>query len=282
MITKSKRVEIMKWLEELPKNRQRGSFPRCLLLLSEDRPIVAGNLTNLIGLLGVRVETKHFWMPRGLPVLKANGAWDTTPTEEAKLGESAGFLPEEQRKEITNWWLAAPGRANTPNWDIASICTVGKKEGLLLAEAKAHKAELKSDGKTLGNNVSEESKRNHNQIARAISVASGALNEVMAGWKLSCDSHYQMANRFAWAWKLASMGVPVVLVYLGFLNATEMEDLGEPFTDYAHWSKIVLEHSKDVVPQQAWGRDINVGHATITPLIRVWQQDLQSRHKPKS
>lgn len=35
-----------------------------------------------------------------------------------------------------------------------------------------------------------------------------------------------MSNRFAWAWKLATMEVPVVLVYLGFLNATEMGDQG--------------------------------------------------------
>jgi hypothetical protein len=32
---------------------------------------------------------------------------------------------------------------------------------------------------------------------------------------------------------LASMGVPVVMVYLGFLGAAEMKDRGEPFADYA-------------------------------------------------
>lgn len=272
----------MKWLEELPKNRQRGSFPRCLLLMGEDRTTVAGKLTSIIGLPGVRVEAKHFWMPQGLPALKANDAWDMTPIAEAKLGESEEFLPKEQRNEITNWWLAVPEGANTPNWDIASTCTIGEKDGLLLVEAKAHKAELKSDGKTLANKASEDSKRNHKQITRAISEASAALNEAIPGWKLSRDSHYQIGNRFAWAWKLASMGVPVVLVYLGFLAATEMEDLGEPFTDYARWSKVVLEHSEDIVPPQAWGREINLRSATITPLIRVWKQELPAGHKPKS
>ncbi len=66
------------------------------------------------------------------------------------------------------------------------------------------------------------SKRNHAQIGRAISEASLGLKDTMDGWNLSRDSHYQLANRFAWAWKLASMGVPVVLVYLGFLGAAEM------------------------------------------------------------
>jgi hypothetical protein len=46
----------------------------------------------------------------------------------------------------------------------------------------------------------------------------------MDGWTLSRDSHYQLTNRFAWAWKLASMGVPVVLGYLGFQGAAEMKD----------------------------------------------------------
>ena len=31
-----------------------------------------------------------------------------------------------------------------------------------------------------------------------------------------------MSNRFAWAWKLADLGVPVVLVYLGFFRALFM------------------------------------------------------------
>ena len=38
-----------------------------------------------------------------------------------------------------------------------------------------------------------------------------------------------MSNRFAWAWKLASSSVPVVLIYLGFLRADEMRDKGKPF-----------------------------------------------------
>ena len=41
-------------------------------------------------------------------------------------------------------------------------------------------------------------------------------------------NHYSLCNRVAWAWKLAQLGVPVVWVYLGFLNATEMLDQGQP------------------------------------------------------
>lgn len=269
----------MKWLYALPRNRRRGSFPRCLLFMGEDRTIVADKLTELVGLPGIRVEANHFWMPRGLPVLESNGEWDMSPIEEAKLGEAIGFLSEDQRDKVTSWWLAVRKRANSPNWDIASTCTVGGKPGLLLVEAKAHAAELMKDGKICYKAATAGSKANHDQIGRALSAASAELNETLDGWHLSCDSHYQIANRFAWAWKLASMGVPVVLVYLGFLGATEVNDLGEPFLDYADWSRVVLEHSRNVVPERAWGQDIKVGPATIKPLIRVWKQEFPGKRR---
>jgi hypothetical protein len=47
--------------------------------------------------------------------------------------------------------------------------------------------------------VSDNSKRNHAQIGRAISAASLGLKDTMDGWNLSRDSYYQLANRFAWA-----------------------------------------------------------------------------------
>jgi hypothetical protein len=120
--------------------------------------------------------------------------------------------------------------------------------------------------------VSENSKRNHAQIGRAISEASLGLKDTMDGCNISRDSHYQLANGFAWAWKLASMGVPVVLVYLGILGAAEMKDRGEPFADYADWSRVVLEHSQNTVPERAWGRDIKVEGIAISPLIRALKQ----------
>jgi hypothetical protein len=96
----------MNWRDALPKNRQRGSFPRCASLMEGDRTTVASRLTKLVGLLDVRVESEHFWMPQGLPKPKGNGKWDMTPIKEAKLGETIGFLSKDQRKEVTDWWLA--------------------------------------------------------------------------------------------------------------------------------------------------------------------------------
>jgi hypothetical protein len=234
--------------------------------MNGDRTAVADRLTELVKLPDVHIGANDFWMPLGLPVRKLDGNWDTGVTEEAKLGESKGFLSEEQREEVTSWWLAVRKRANTPNWDIASTCTIGKKKGLLLVEAKAHVAEL--------TDASDGSSKNHEQIGLAIGAASSGLNNALPGWSLSCDSHYQLANRFAWAWKLASIGIPVVLVYLGFVVATEVNDLGATFVDGDDWSRIVLQHSRNIVPEQAWGRDITVGDCRITPLTRVWREDL--------
>ncbi|HEY6267088.1 MAG TPA: hypothetical protein VIX11_02230 [Candidatus Acidoferrum sp.] len=108
-------------------------------------------MTKLVGLPDVRVEARDFWMPS--PLLNANGEWDANSVEEAKLGDSIGesrnFFSPDQREEVTRWWLAVRERANTPNWDIASSCTIDEKPGLLLVEAKAHRAELKKMVKLL-------------------------------------------------------------------------------------------------------------------------------------
>lgn len=77
-----------------------------------------------------------------------------------------------------------------------------------------------------------------------------------------------MANRFAWSWKLASLGVPVVLVYLGFLNAIEMSDLGDPFREPADWVECVKAHCIGKVPEDAWDRDWTMANgASFAPRI---------------
>jgi hypothetical protein len=156
-------------------------------------------------------------------------------------------LSSEQREAVTAWWLAVRGHPNTPNWDIASTATINGIKGLLLVEAKAHGAELRSDGK-----ANEGRQENHARIQAACRDASAALNGVRPGWALSTERNYQLCNRFAWAWKLASLGIPVVLIYLGFLRAEEMRDLGLPFVDGDQWERLVRDHSKGVVPADVW------------------------------
>ena len=61
---------------------------------------------------------------------------------------------------------------------------------------------------------------------------------------------------------------PVVLVYLGFLNAMEMADLGTPFRDALHWNDCLLGHAQGIVPEQAWETRLLLGEAPLVPLMR--------------
>src|SRR5262249_30861440 len=139
-----------------------------------------------------------------------------TKPDEAKLGESAGFLSETNRNLLTCWWLAKPGRANTPNWDLVSSGRMGERPGLILVEAKADDGELANDRCGATNQA------NFEQIENALAEATKAWNALAPGFCLAANRYYQLSNRFAFAWKLAAMGVPTILVYLGFLNAKEL------------------------------------------------------------
>lgn len=265
----------MTWIDALPANRRRGSYPRCLLLMEGSRDAVARRLTNLVGIADVSVSADDCWMPTGIPVMNAPGKWDLAPAQEAKLGEDEGFLTPERRQQVTDWWLEVVAKANTPNWDVASTCHIGHRPGLILVEAKAHAAELSCAAKPKPSTPNGE--KNDRRIRAAMEDANSALNGVLLGWRLSCDSHYQMANRFAWAWKLASIGVPVVLMYLGFTHAVEMADRGEPFSDAEAWEKAVREHSADITPPSVWDNPMLVGDASITFCIRSTEISLPTR-----
>jgi hypothetical protein len=213
----------MPWLGALRPERRRGSYPRCLLVTNGDAPTVAERLRSLVALPEVMISVDDRWMPWGLPRQRDDGSWDLAPTAEAELGKAASFLTGDERIALASWWLAVRHqRARTPNWDIASTCRVDGRRGLLLIEAKAHDAELNAEasGKRLGKHASTDSLRNHDRIEMAIAEANDGLAKATGlNWGLARDSHYQLSNRFAWSWKAAELGLCVVLVYLGFLNA---------------------------------------------------------------
>ena len=81
-----------------------GSRFRCLLATSLPQPKVAGFLNSLVQPLA-EVGEGDWYMPEGF-----------CKPDEAKLGETSGFLTDEQREDVTNWWLAVRHKANTPNW----------------------------------------------------------------------------------------------------------------------------------------------------------------------
>ena len=163
-------------------------------------------------------------------------------------------------------------RANTPNWDIASTCRINGKRGVLLVEAKAHDRELSASGKPYP--TTPNGHKNHQQIGVAIQQATADLNRLYPCWSLSRDSHYQLCNRFAWTWKLTSLGVPVVLIYLGFLHAEDMADRGSPIENHEAWSRIVKEHSQGLVPETVWDTWLSVNQTPMAILLRTTELKL--------
>lgn len=223
----------------------RGSRFRCLLATSLPMPKFVEWMNSLIQPFAEVTETDRY-MPMGF-----------LQPAEATLGETSGFLTDEQRENVTAWWLAVRRNANTPNWDFVSTCKISGREGLVLWEAKAHADELKPDDCCGAGNQD-----NRARILEAIAEAGKALGN---GWSLRADRCYQLNNRFAWSWKVASLGTPVVLVYLGFLNVYEMK---QPFPNHTAWERRLLEYADGCVPKSAWNSTVMVNGAPLSPLIR--------------
>ncbi len=229
----------------------RGSRLRCLMLTSTPREQVAATLTQLVSPVAVVDPEHHHWMPRGF-----------LEPEEAKLGECPQFLSNDLRRRLTDWWLKRTEGANTPNWDLVSTCRVNGEPGLILVEAKAHDGEAKEEGKQPGN------AENDQQIQTAFEAANRGLDAITPGWRLSRDSHYQLCNRFAWAWKLSTLGVPTILIYLGLLRAREMSEQGRAFDSAEEWNAAIREHASGVVPASAWERRLQTSAAPMWALVR--------------
>jgi hypothetical protein len=225
-------------------------------MMEGSREEVANRLTRLVDLPDVVVSPDDKWMPCGKPLKREDGKWDTKPTDEAQFGnpkKRTTLLQPEIHRKLTDWRLAVhQGIMTTPNWDITSTCTVRGEPGLLLVEAKAHAVALDLRGKRLNRAASLNSQENHKQIGWAIAKASDGLASTTGKpWGLSRDHHYQLSNRFAWSWKLASLGIPVVLLYLGFLNA---QDMAEPlFRSEAEWTRAIRDHCRSAVDERCWG-----------------------------
>jgi hypothetical protein len=224
----------------------RGSRYRCLLATSLPRPKFVGWLNSLVQPLAAVTEEDQY-MPEGF----------CRPME-ARLGETPGFLTDALREAVTDWWLAVRQNANTPNWDLVSTCSIGGNKGLVLIEAKAHATELNPNDQCGAGN-----EQNRQRIAQAIEQANIGLGH---GWSLTPNRCYQLSNRFAWAWKVASLRVPVVLVYLGFLHAREMD---QPFEGHGAWEHSLLRYVEGGVPRGVWISDpIMVSETPLIPLIR--------------
>jgi hypothetical protein len=217
------------------------------------------DLVNLVRPVRCRLTPTSQWRPRG----------HSSP-QEARLetfGPSA--LPGAAWKDVKSWWLKFPRRANTPNWDVALSCEVEGLPGLILVEAKANVPELSPLGKPLARRPSQSSKDNHEHIGAAILSARNALQTVIPGVSIERDRHYQLSNRLAFAWKLASLGISVVLVYLGFIGDSGIRYVGEPFSDPEHWDTTFRKHLEKVCPLTILEAPVHTGTGRFWVLSRT-------------
>jgi hypothetical protein len=202
------------------------------------RPSFLAELETLLAPVPVCFADAKF-MPRG----------ESAPTEARLENVGPDWIQNAKVwKELEDWWLLHKEGANTPNWDIAAVCEIEGKPGLVLVEAKANWRELSIAGKPLARDASRKSRENHDHIG-------GAIQEACEGWQrsdervsIARDSHYQLANRLAFTWKLADLGIPVVLLYLGFTGDEGIRDAGLPFADDDDWQRAFAEHAEGVVP----------------------------------
>jgi len=194
--------------------------------------------TEVLAPAPVEILATDRMMPRG----------DAAPSEARLDRVGPIWQPEADWDAFQDWWLVHRRGANTPNWDIAVGCTIGGTRGFVLVEAKANWPELSKAGKPLSDSSSEASRENDECIRGAVSEASHGWSAISPDIRLTCDSHYQLANRLAVTWKLASMGIPVVLMYLGFTGDDGIRDAGAPFADQADWDAAFASYAADVVP----------------------------------
>ena len=236
----------------------RGSSHHLLQWTRKERGVFVKSLTELINLSDVIVNEDDWWRPDG----------DKYPVEAETKDLPDDVLSKENKACISNWWLKNKRGANTPNWDFIGSASIKGKKGFVIIEAKAHKKEASFDGRILKDDAPLSRKENHEHIKKAIEEANNFLKTKHGGINISRDSHYQLANRIAYSWKFASLGIPVVLVYLGFLNDTGMQDVGEPFCDKNDWANFMNGYVKNVFPVELLEKEINCGLDSFRFLIR--------------
>lgn len=170
--------------------------------------------------------------------------------DESKLFDAASpFLSGDDKTRLGKWWLAHPGIANIPNWDlIVAASTSANVPALVLVEAKAHATEFDCKSKPVSKRktpvAQKRTDENHEQIGHAIAEAARALANFHSRIKFDRNHCYQLSNRIAMGWKLASMGIANTLVFLGFTGDREIDREGKYFADDKHWQEAFANYAK--------------------------------------
>jgi hypothetical protein len=216
-------------------------------------------LSALVRPTGATVTERHRWMPRGRD--------RSTRARLERFGPHA--LPAVVEWEaLRSWWVAHDGRASTPAWDLVATCDLRGGPGLILIEPRINTSELTSDGKELRGRPSWRSRENHARIRNAIEEARRGLNAEVLGVRIRAGSHYRLSSRVAFAWRLASLGLETVLVYLGLTGHAGEAETDQRFRDHDHWLSAFSAHARAVLPDQFFERRLECGSAGMQVIVR--------------
>ena len=220
----------------MPVKEERGSRKHILDLVSSGK--APDTLTQLLADAGVVVHSGDRVRPASY---EDRSEWDLRAFCRSCSSEATDL------RALDSWWAGEAYKG--PTWDLLAECTISGRRGYLLVEAKAHQSELHAGGKPAPIDASPQSQENSRRIAASIQRTQNWFRENVEGSsRISIDSHYQLANRLSAAEALASCGVPVVLLYLGFTGDTYFRDY---IKDDAHWQRLMATYVEDVVPA-AW------------------------------
>ena len=112
------------------------------------------------------------------------------------------------------------------------------------------------------------SDENHERIAAAIVEANVGLQVNAPGILLSRDNNYQLSNRVAYAWKLASMGIPIALIYLGFIGDENIAIDPHRLVVAIDWNLAFNFHTATSFPVAYQEQRIDCGAASFWLLVR--------------
>jgi len=240
----------------MEKLMNRGSRKHILDLLDSGRVFTI--LKNLFADTDVQFRDDENCQPRGRKIPE-----EWTLRKFCKAYYSGQF----DYQAFDNWWV--PDQYRNLQWDLLTTCTIKDKAGIMLVEAKANDKELVTEGKQLDAKASEQSKINHGKIGDCIAEAAQGLNKHIEYIDIRRDTHYQLSNRVASAWKLAQCGLPTVLLYLGFTGDEGIRDAGEPFVDNKHWQRVMGAYMAGVLPLHFPNKLIEVeGRATMQMFVK--------------
>jgi hypothetical protein len=241
-----------------PPHQYRGSRKHILDLVSANNFLE--RMQTLIGVDYIALDPTPEPMPGGF---NSPGELDLEEYVRRSLGQAVAAQLRDHRGR--NWW--APNGGTRPQMDLICRAHIAGQPGLLFVEAKAHEGELDWGGKPLADDATDGSVLNHENIGTQIRLASESLDNLCPGFDLSIASHYQLANRLTYLWKLASIGIPVALLYLGFLGDDEYFSC-DYLRDEAHWLRVMGGYLEGVVPQSFPEQVMMSADTPIVMLIR--------------